>query len=49
MKTEDLPKTDSIQELVQFWDTHDLTDLEEWLEEVNEPVFGPPTVIPPAS
>ena len=45
MKTEHLPKTDSIQELAQFWDTHDLTDFEEQLEEVSEPVFGPATVI----
>jgi len=45
MKTEHLPKTDSIQELAQFWDTHDLTDFEEHLEEVSEPVFEPATVI----
>ncbi|MEK7832443.1 MAG: hypothetical protein AAB401_15235 [Acidobacteriota bacterium] len=32
-------QTDSIQELAQFWDTHDLTDFEEELEEVLEPVF----------
>ncbi len=38
MKTEALPQTDSIQELAQFWDTHDLTDFEEQLEEVTEPV-----------
>jgi hypothetical protein len=34
-----LPKTDSIEELAQFWDTHDLTDFEGELEEVTEPVF----------
>jgi hypothetical protein len=34
-----LPNTDSIEELAKFWDTHDLTDLEEHLEEVGEPVF----------
>jgi len=45
MKTESLPKTDSIQELAQFWDTHDLTDFEEQLEEVSEPVFEAATVI----
>jgi len=39
MKTEALPQTDSIQELAQFWDTHDLTDFEGELEEVTEPVF----------
>ena len=46
MKTEALPQTDSIQELAQFWDTHDLTDFEEQLEEVTEPVFERRTVIP---
>ena len=31
---------DSIAELACFWDTHDLTDFEDQLEEVAEPVFG---------
>lgn len=39
MKKSKLPTTDSIQELAEFWDTHDLTDFEEDLEEVEEPVF----------
>lgn len=39
MKKSKLPKTDSIQELAEFWDTHDSTDFEEELEEVAEPVF----------
>lgn len=34
-----LPKTDSIDELARFWDTHDLTDFEDQLEVVTEPVF----------
>jgi hypothetical protein len=34
-----LPNTDSVQELARFWDTHDLTDFEQALEEVGEPVF----------
>lgn len=34
-----IPQTDSISELAQFWDTHDLTDFEEELEEVEGPVF----------
>ena len=34
-----IPQTDSIQELAEFWDTHDLTDFEDELEEVTEPVF----------
>ncbi len=46
MKTQHLPKTDSIHELAQFWDTHDLTDFEDELVEVTEPVFEPVTVIP---
>jgi hypothetical protein len=39
MKRPRLPNTDSIQELAKFWDTHDLTDFEQVLEEVGEPVF----------
>ena len=39
MKKSKLPKTDSIQKLAEFWDTHDLTDFEDELEEVAEPVF----------
>lgn len=46
MKTQRLPQTDSIQELAHFWDTHDLTDFEDELEEVTELVFEPATVIP---
>ena len=34
-----LPRTDSIQELAKFWDRHDLTDFQDELEEVAEPVF----------
>ena len=34
-----LPNTDSIEELARFWDTHDLTDFEEELEEASTPVF----------
>ena len=39
MKKSKLPKTDSIQQLAKFWDTHDLTDFEDELEEVAEPAF----------
>jgi hypothetical protein len=39
MKKAKLPKTDSIQELADFWDSHDVTDFEEALEEVTEPIF----------
>ncbi|MBV5280524.1 MAG: hypothetical protein J0651_04610 [Actinobacteria bacterium] len=41
MKTQELPRTDSIEELAQFWDTHDLTDFEDQLEAVAAPVFTP--------
>ena len=46
MKTRRLPQTDSIQELARFWDTHDLTDFDDQLEEVKAPVFERRTVIP---
>jgi hypothetical protein len=39
MKSERIPDTDSIDELSKFWDTHDLTDFEDQLEEVRMPVF----------
>ena len=34
-----IPQTDSIEELARFWDTHDLTDFEDELEEVSEAAF----------
>ena len=34
-----IPQTDSIQQLAEFWDTHDVTDFQDELEEVAEPVF----------
>jgi len=40
MMRQALPKTDSINELARFWDKHDITDFEDSLEEVTEPVFG---------
>ena len=39
MKTQTIPQTDSIREVARFWDTHDLTDLEDQLEEVKTPIF----------
>jgi len=39
-----IPQIDSIQELAQFWDVHDLTDFEEQLEEVSGTVFERSTV-----
>lgn len=37
-----IPQIDSIQKLAHFWDTHNLTDFEDKLEEVSEPVFELP-------
>ena len=39
MKNPKILETDSIQELAHFWDRHDLTDFEDELEEVSDPVF----------
>ncbi len=39
MKNSKIPHTDSIEELARFWDTHDLTDFEDQLGEVTDPVF----------
>ena len=33
MRKQKLPDTDSIEELAKFWDTHDLTDFKDDLEE----------------
>lgn len=40
MKRQPIPQTDSIRELAEFWDTHDVTDFDDELEEVTETVFG---------
>lgn len=45
MNIEKIPQTDSIQELAEFWDTHDLTDFEDQLEELTEPAFGRETIV----
>ncbi|MBI1901747.1 MAG: hypothetical protein HYS13_11635 [Planctomycetia bacterium] len=45
MRKKRLPKTDSIEALARFWDTHDLTDFEDELEEVSERVFERDTVV----
>lgn len=45
MKSQKLPQTDSIKELAEFWQTHDLTDFEDELEEVTEPVFERKTIV----
>ncbi|MCP4696285.1 MAG: hypothetical protein GY862_05495 [Gammaproteobacteria bacterium] len=40
MNSNDIPETDSIQALAQFWDSHDLTDFDNELEEVTKTVFN---------
>jgi len=37
-----IPQTDSIAALAAFWESHDLTDYEDELEEVSESVFERP-------
>jgi hypothetical protein len=39
MNRPEIPQTDSIQELARFWDTHDVTDFADQLEEVTDSVF----------
>jgi hypothetical protein len=48
MKARKIPESDSIEELARFWDTHDLTDFEDLLENVPKRVFErkSETVIP---
>ena len=41
-KKASIPQTDSIEALARFWDTHDVTDFADELEEVTEPVFVRP-------
>jgi CopG antitoxin of type II toxin-antitoxin system len=45
MKKPKLPTIDSIQQLAEFWDTHDFTDFEVELEDVPEPIFVRSTAI----
>ncbi len=35
-----LPVTDSVRELAEFWDTHDVTDFDAELEAVDQPVLA---------
>ena len=48
MKARTIPESDSVEELARFWDTHDLTDFEDLLENVPKRVFerNLETVIP---
>ena len=48
MKARKIPESDSVEKMARFWDTHDLTDFENLLENVPKRVFErkPETVIP---
>ena len=48
MKPRKIPETDSVEELARFWDTHDLTDFDDLLEDASTVVFErkSETVIP---
>jgi hypothetical protein len=39
------PETDSITELAEFWQSHDLTDFDDALVEVTGPVFQRPAAL----
>jgi hypothetical protein len=39
MKKKILPKFETIKELAEFFDAHDMTDYEHEFEEVTEPIF----------
>jgi hypothetical protein len=39
MKKPKIPDGSSIEELAEFWDTHDVTDFLDELVEVTEPIF----------
>jgi hypothetical protein len=39
LSTKEIPHTDSIEELAKFWDSCDLTEFADDMEEVSEPVF----------
>jgi predicted DNA binding CopG/RHH family protein len=45
MSTKKIPQFDSIQAMAEFWDSHDLAEFEDQLEEVTEPVFERVTLV----
>ena len=45
MSNQRLPQTDSIQELADFWDTHDVSEFDDEPVEVSELVFARDTDI----
>jgi hypothetical protein len=45
MSNSTIPHTDSIEELAHFWDSHDVSDFGDQLEEVSETVFQREAVV----
>lgn len=45
MNKQRIPQSDSVREFAHFWDTHDVTDFENELEQVSEPVFERKSVL----
>ena len=45
MNKQRIPQSDSVRELAHFWDTHDVTDFENELEQVSELVFERKSVL----
>jgi hypothetical protein len=37
-----IPEFKTLEEMAKFWDNHDLTDFENEMEEVKEPIFAQP-------
>jgi len=46
MKSRKIPQTDSIEELAKFWDSQDLVDFKDELEEVPGAIFGRQAELP---
>jgi hypothetical protein len=45
MKKPKLPKFETVEQMAEFFDTHDMTDYEDEFEVVKEPVFVRPPAI----
>ncbi len=41
-KQVNIPEFKTLEEMAEFWDSHDLTDFENEMEEVKEPIFAQP-------
>ncbi len=45
MNNKAIPTTNSIEELANFWDNHELTDFEDQIEIVTESIFEKNTIV----